>query len=148
MEEPSEILKMILEVTVFAVGIYLVLRFLRETRGSGVLRGLLLILIGGFVCFAVLIDFFELDRLALLFSALMNIAIVGLIIVFHPEIRPSISFCRSMIGTRWTVVGSCMSALMKRGNKISMESISPAIKASIMKSAAGRTSENSGVSLT
>ena len=91
MESPSEILKMILEVTVIAVGIYLVLRFLRETRGAGVLRGLSLILIGGFVGFGLLIDTLGLDRLSLLFSALINIAVLGVIIVFHPEIRLAIA---------------------------------------------------------
>ena len=30
---------MVLEIAVFAIGIYLILRFLRATRGSGVIRG-------------------------------------------------------------------------------------------------------------
>ena len=37
MGDPGDILKMVIEVTVFAVIIYIALRFLRETRGSGVL---------------------------------------------------------------------------------------------------------------
>ena len=35
--------KMVIEVAIFAVFIYVVLRFLRATRGSGVIRGLALL---------------------------------------------------------------------------------------------------------
>jgi diadenylate cyclase len=63
---------------------------LRETRGSGVLRGLTLILVGGVVLFGILIDLLGLSHLELLFTSLMNIAILGLIIVFQPEIRRAI----------------------------------------------------------
>lgn len=81
---------MVLEVAVFTVGIYLVLRFLRETRGTGVVRGLSVVLIFGLVSFWVLIQTLELDRLGLIFDQLGQIAIIGVIIVFHPEIRRAI----------------------------------------------------------
>lgn len=82
--------KMILEVFVFAIGIYAILRFLRETRGSGVIRGLIIILLGTIVTFTVLIDFFELERLELIFDKFAELAVIGLIIVFQPEIRRAI----------------------------------------------------------
>ena len=85
-----ETVKMILEVAVFAAGIYVVLRFLRETRGAGVVRGLSLILLVGIVTFTVLINIFELRRLAVVFTAITQFAIVGLIVVFQPEIRRAI----------------------------------------------------------
>ena len=90
MGEPVELLKMAIEVTVFAVLIYLVLRFLRETRGSGVVRGLALILVTGISVFVVLIKTLDLSRLAQLFDTIAQSVVIGLIVVFHPEIRRAI----------------------------------------------------------
>jgi diadenylate cyclase len=81
---------MAIEVAVFAVLIYLVLRFLRETRGSGVVRGLAFLLIVGLAVFGLLIKTMELDRLALLFQTVAQSVVIALVIVFHPEIRRAI----------------------------------------------------------
>lgn len=89
--DPLAVLKMVIEVTVFAALIYGTLRFLRETRGSGVVRGLATLLVVGIVGFVILIQALELDRLALLFNSIAQSVVIGLIIVFHPEIRRAIS---------------------------------------------------------
>ncbi len=81
---------MVIEVVIFATGIYIVLRFLRATRGSGVIRGLSLILIGGLITFTILTKTLHLRRLDLVFQSLRGVAMVGLIIVFQPEIRRAI----------------------------------------------------------
>ena len=86
----SEVWRQTIEVGIFAVGIYLVLRFLRETRGSGVIRGLSFALVIGLVTFVVLIDLMELDKLGMIFDTVTASAILGLIIVFQPEIRNAI----------------------------------------------------------
>ena len=88
--DPLGLLKMVVEVLVFAVLIYAALRFLSETRGSGVLRGLGLLLVVGLTVFFLLIQFFHLDRLAWLFNAIAQSVVIGLIVVFHPEIRRAI----------------------------------------------------------
>ncbi len=80
-------LKMMIEMAVFSVGIYLVLRFLRETRGSGVVRGLIIVLLGGLVAFLTLIDSMELQRLGLVFEEVTATIVLALVIVFHQEIR-------------------------------------------------------------
>jgi diadenylate cyclase len=85
-----EQLKRVIEVAIFAVGIYAILRFLRGTRGSGVVRGLSVILLGVIVTFTILIEAFGLPRLGLVFERLRDIAVLGLIIVFQPEIRRAI----------------------------------------------------------
>lgn len=90
MGDLGDIVKMVIEVTVFAVIIYIALRFLRETRGSGVVRGLALILMVGITAFVILIEALKLDRLALLFNAVAQSVVLGLIVVFHPEIRRAI----------------------------------------------------------
>lgn len=86
----TELLNMLIEIAVFAVGIYLILRFLRQTRGSVAVRGLTLILLVGIVSFFVLIRTLELQRLGLVFEKIADITILGLIIVFQPEIRRAV----------------------------------------------------------
>ncbi len=81
---------MVVEVAIFAIGIYAILRFLRETRGSGVVRGLITILLGAVITFTILIELLDLKRLELIFDTLTNITVLGLIIVFQPEIRRAI----------------------------------------------------------
>lgn len=80
----------LIEVAVLSALIYVVLRFLRETRGSGVVRGLALLLVAGFVGFQVLIQVLRLERLGLLFNAIAQSVVIALVIVFHPEIRRAI----------------------------------------------------------
>lgn len=90
MPDIGTLLKMLLEVAVFAVIIYIALRFLRETRGSGVVRGLALLLVAGVLGFALLIQFLKLDHLRILFNSVAQSVILALVIVFHPEIRQAI----------------------------------------------------------
>jgi diadenylate cyclase len=82
--------KMVIEVAVFAVLIYIVLRFLRATRGSGIVRGLGLLLIGFVVVFFLLIQMLQLDRLTWLVEQGAPSVLLGLVVVFHPEIRRAI----------------------------------------------------------
>lgn len=90
MGDPIEILKMVIEVTVFAVIIYFVLRFLRETRGSGVVRGLALLLLVGITAFVILIQALGLRHLEVVFNAVAQSVVIGVIVIFHPEIRRAI----------------------------------------------------------
>jgi diadenylate cyclase len=90
LSDPFGLVKMVIEVAVFAVLIYIALRFLRETRGSGVVRGLALLLLVGVTAFMILIQTLKLDRLAFLFNAIAQSVVIGLIVVFHPEIRRAI----------------------------------------------------------
>lgn len=90
LDDAIGILKMLIEVGIFAAILYMVLRFLRETRGSGVVRGLALLLVIALVSFVILIQTLNLERLRWLFSAIGQSVVLGLIVVFHPEIRRAI----------------------------------------------------------
>jgi len=81
---------MVIEVAIFAVFIYVVLRFLRATRGSGVIRGLALLLTTFAVAFFVLAEELRFDRLQWLVEQLAPSVVLGLVVVFHPEIRRAI----------------------------------------------------------
>ena len=74
----------IVEILVFAIGIYAILRFLRTTRGAGVIRGLSVVLLGVIISFTILIESFELSRLRVVFENFRDIAVLGLIVVFQP----------------------------------------------------------------
>jgi len=82
--------KVVIEVGIFAVLIYVVLRFLRATRGSGIIRGLALLLTSFAIAFFILADSFELDHLSWLVEQLAPSVVLGLVVVFHPEIRRAI----------------------------------------------------------
>jgi diadenylate cyclase len=82
--------KMVVEVAIFAALFYVVLRFLWATRGSTLLKGLGVLLGCSVVGVTVLIKVFELDRVAWLVDQLAPSFFVGLIVVFHPEIRRAI----------------------------------------------------------
>lgn len=81
--------KMLVEIAVFAILIYFGLRFLRETRGSGVIYGMTLLLIGT-LAFWILIETCDLQNLRLLFNLIAQSVVISLVIVFHPEIRKAI----------------------------------------------------------
>ena len=82
--------KAIIEIAIFAVLIYVVLRFLRATRGSGVIRGLALLLSTFVIAFFLLAGTLKLNRLEWLVEQLAPSVVLGLVVVFHPEIRRAI----------------------------------------------------------
>jgi diadenylate cyclase len=85
-----EIGKTVIEVAIFAALIYLVLRFLWVTRGSVLIRGLGLLLVSAIIAFFLLIQTLQLDRVAWLVEHLAPSMVLGLVVVFHPEIRRAI----------------------------------------------------------
>lgn len=82
--------KMLIEIGIFAVLIYIVLRFLWATRGSVIIRGLGLLLLGSVIGFFLLIKTLELERVEFVVEALAPSVVLGLVVVFHPEIRRAI----------------------------------------------------------
>jgi len=81
---------MLIEVAIFAVLIYVALRFLWATRGSVIIRGLGLLLLGATLAFYLLIQQLGLDRLDYVLQLAAPSAVIGLIVVFQPEIRRGI----------------------------------------------------------
>ncbi len=82
--------KAVIEIAIFAVFIYVVLRFLRATRGSGVIRGLALLLLTFGIGFFLVVGTLNLNRLEWLVEQLAPSVVLGLVVVFHPEIRRAI----------------------------------------------------------
>ncbi len=80
----------VIEVAIFAALIYVVLRFLWATRGSVLIRGLGLLLTAAAVGFFLLSKSLGLDRVEYVVEALAPSVVLGLVVVFHPEIRRAI----------------------------------------------------------
>ena len=80
-----------LEILIFTGIFYVILKFLLETRGSGVIRGLTILMTVFAIAFFVLIQTLQLTRLEFVFDNLLNTAVLGLVIIFQPEIRRAIT---------------------------------------------------------
>jgi diadenylate cyclase len=77
----------LVEIGILALTIYLVLRFLGKTRGAGLVRGLGLIAVGLFLLAQVVIASFDLTVLGRVLDYLLTTLLVGLLIIFQPELR-------------------------------------------------------------
>ena len=75
------------EIAVIAVALYALIGFIRVTRGAGVLRGLTVLSLGGFLSFLLLADYLRLDNVSWLLENAAWLGLVGLIVIFQPEIR-------------------------------------------------------------
>jgi diadenylate cyclase len=77
----------LVEIAILAVTIYLVLRFLGKTRGAGMVRGLGLVVVGLFLVAQVVIASFDLTVLGRVLDYLLTTVLVGLLVIFQPELR-------------------------------------------------------------
>jgi diadenylate cyclase len=77
----------IIEIAILAVAIYVLLRFLGKTRGPILVRGLALVVVGLFLLTQVVIASFELTELGQVLDYLLATALLGLVVIFQPELR-------------------------------------------------------------
>jgi diadenylate cyclase len=77
----------LVEIAILALTCYAILRFLGKTRGSGMVRGLALITIGLFLVAQVIIASLDLAELGKILDYLLTTVVVGVMIVFQPELR-------------------------------------------------------------
>ncbi len=75
------------EIAILAVTIYLILRLLGKTRGAGLVRGLGLVVIGLFLVAQVIIASFDLTVLGRVLDYLLTTVLLGLLVIFQPELR-------------------------------------------------------------
>lgn len=77
----------LVEIAVLAVAIFLFLRFLGKTRGAGMVRGLGLVVVGLFLVAQFLVASFDLTVLGKVLDYLWTTVILGLLVIFQPELR-------------------------------------------------------------
>ncbi len=83
----TEQLKPALEVLILFLIFYPVLRFVREWRGGGMLKGLGFIFASSLVLGLVLVEALELSVLRFFFEQFVFISVLALVIIFQPELR-------------------------------------------------------------
>jgi diadenylate cyclase len=77
----------LVEIAILAVAIFAGLRFLGKTRGAGMVRGLGLVVVGLFLVAQVVIASFDLTVLGRVLDYLLTTLLVGLLVIFQPELR-------------------------------------------------------------
>lgn len=77
----------IVELAVIWALVYVVIRFLRGTRGARVIKGMAVVLIVGTLVFRLLARDNAFERLNFLYSNFMTVATFALLVVFQPELR-------------------------------------------------------------
>lgn len=80
-------LSAVLQILILTLGVYLVLSFLRTTRGSGILRGLVVASLILIVGLKGLSNYLQLDELFFLVEKILGFVVVILAILFQPELR-------------------------------------------------------------
>ena len=80
--------EILVEVAVIWVCVYAVIRFLRGTRGAGVIKGVAVILVVGTLIFRVLSqDSTAFAQLNFIYDRFLGVLTIALIVVFQPELR-------------------------------------------------------------
>ena len=75
------------ELAVIWVAVYLILRFLRGTRGARVIKGVGILLVIGTLTIQIFGGADQLERLSYLYDNFLQVALIMLVIVFQPELR-------------------------------------------------------------
>ncbi len=78
-----------IEFAIIAVALYLIIRFLRGTRGAGIIKGLALLLIIATLAVQILggEDNQSFQRLAFLYNRSLAFLAIGFLVIFQPELR-------------------------------------------------------------
>jgi diadenylate cyclase len=77
----------LVEIGILSLTIYSILRFLGNTRGVAVVRGLALLIIGLFLVAQVIIASLDLTELGKVLDYLLTTVVVALLVIFQPELR-------------------------------------------------------------
>lgn len=85
-----DLLKTAIEVSILSVVIYAFIRFLQETRGSGVLKGFIFAVVVFLVGGLSLAKALDLGRIQWIADRGMTFVVIGLLIVFQPELRQAL----------------------------------------------------------
>lgn len=77
----------LIEIAILAVAFYGILRFIRGTRGAGVLRGAIVFFVAAFVVVLWVTEKFQLLRIQRVLEWALSTSLIALVVVFWPELR-------------------------------------------------------------
>jgi diadenylate cyclase len=93
----------LVEIAILAVAIFAALRFLGKTRGAGMVRGLGLVVVGLFLVAQVIVARFDLTVLGRVLDYLLTTVLLGLLVIFQPELRRGLMLLGRYRALRWFV---------------------------------------------
>ncbi|MCR4888309.1 MAG: diadenylate cyclase CdaA [Ruminococcus sp.] len=103
-------LKDVLDVGVLAYLIYLLLKLIRETRAGQLVKGILLLVAGYFIC-----SFCELKVMKYILGHALDIGLIAMIILFQPELRRALEkFGRTKFGIQLLGLGTVTGDVRQR----------------------------------
>jgi diadenylate cyclase len=103
-------LKDLLDVGVLAYLIYLLLKLIRETRAGQLVKGILLLVAGYFIC-----SFCELKVMKYILGHALDIGLIAMIILFQPELRRALEkFGRTKFGIQLLGLGTVTGDVRQR----------------------------------
>lgn len=103
----------LIEIAILAVGIYAVLRFLRRTRGAGIVRGLGIVFCGFFLVAQLLIARFDLTELGKVLDYILATTVFGLLVIFQPELRRGLMLLGQYRGLQFLGVADELPSISK-----------------------------------
>jgi diadenylate cyclase len=80
-----------IQIGVLAIGFYLILNFIRGTRGAGILKGIIFLFIVIFLGMLVVADYFKLEQLRDMLRWVLSVTPIALVILFAPELRRAVT---------------------------------------------------------
>jgi diadenylate cyclase len=80
-------LQALIEIAILFLVTYGLLKLMRGTRGEGLLRGLATVVFFGLVALALVAKVIDLPRISALLQQFLPISVIGVLIIFQPEIR-------------------------------------------------------------
>ncbi len=84
---PLGVFSPVAEILIFSAMAYMLMSFMYGTRGAGVMRGLAMLGGGLMLALFVTAQWLHLDNVSWMIENLVNISLIGVIVIFQPEIR-------------------------------------------------------------
>lgn len=112
-----------IEILVFFFMFLFIFRFMRGTRGEGILKGIATILLAVFLALFWLAQEQQLERLELLLRAVLNTSVIALIIIFQPELRRGLvrigenPFVRFFVKSELSVIDEIVESVVRLAKK-------------------------------
>ena len=104
---PLGFLSPLVEILIIGAFIFFLLTFIRGTRGAGVARGLALVGGGLLLVLFVAAQWLKLDNVSWIIEYIASIAVVGMVVIFQPEIRHGLVRLGETV-TLWNSRGSSL----------------------------------------
>jgi diadenylate cyclase len=114
----------ILEIAILSLIVYLIISFMRGTRGAGIARGLTVVYGAGFILVLFAVRFFHLENISWIMENLVGVSVIALVVIFQPEFRRGLirlgeevafRFFRAHAGTLDRELADAAFSISKRG---------------------------------